>query len=204
MYGERRKLTTLGKYPHLSLKDAREQARRFLVEGQDLKETEPERASAVSVKEALEAYLEECAHKNKPRTVACYTRFLNKYLPKGKLQAITRRQIMAEISKLARVPAEQSHAFTTIKIFFNWCLKNGYLETHPLLGVTGVGKIKPRERVLDEGELPIIWNKAHSENTIMGNIVALCLLTGQRRGEIAHLKWELSVFLCFGTSYGLS
>lgn len=193
MHGARRKLTTLGKYPALSLKDARQKALQVLANS-DEAETDDRAGQgtvkAVSMSEALDAYLAECEVKNKPRTVACYRRHLNKHLPKGKLEAITRREMMGRIGKLANVPGEQAHAFTALKVFFNWCLKHGYLESHPLIGITGVGRIQARERFLDEEELRIVWEKAYSERSVMADIVALCLLTGQRRGEIAKLRWE--------------
>ena len=86
MYGERRKLKTLGRYPRMSLKEARLEAMRFLVEGHlEPAKAQQALAPSTSVKEALEAYLQECSVKNKPRTVNCYRRHLKNHLPKGKL-----------------------------------------------------------------------------------------------------------------------
>jgi len=118
MHGKRRRLKTLGKYPSMSLKDACQEALRFLVEGdakQDVYPSEPTKSS--SVKDALVAYPEECDAKNRPRTVKCYRQHLNNHLPMGKLDAITRREIMGRMSKLAGVPGQQAHAFTALKIF---------------------------------------------------------------------------------------
>jgi integrase len=47
----------------------------------------------------------------------------------------------------------------------------------------------PRERVLDEKELQKLNNALRSPETPFTRICALLLLTGQRRGEIAHLEW---------------
>ena len=46
---------------------------------------------------------------------------------------------------------------------------------------------RPRERVLSNDELRAIWNAAG--NDTYGVIIKLLILTGQRRSEIAELRW---------------
>ena len=47
---------------------------------------------------------------------------------------------------------------------------------------------KARDRVLSNDELKRIWNAAGDD--VYGTIVKLLILTGQRRGEIAGLRWS--------------
>ena len=47
-----------------------------------------------------------------------------------------------------------------------------------------------RERALTEDELRAIYKTARDGTTYFHRITALLVLTGQRKNEIAHLKWE--------------
>ena len=63
----------------------------------------------------------------------------------------------------------------------------GLAETNPVVG-TNRGEERPRERVLNPDELRLIWNHLYDNN--FGAIVRLLMLTGQRAGEIAGLRWS--------------
>ena len=67
MYGEKRRLKTLGRYPDFSLSDARKEARRFLAEADDL----PEANGPIPIpfEEAKRRFLAHCEGRNKERTV---------------------------------------------------------------------------------------------------------------------------------------
>lgn len=69
MLGTNRKLRTLGRYPELSLREARQRALALL---DDLR---PQKQQKL-VSDALNAFFEHCATKNKPRTVRDYQRLL--------------------------------------------------------------------------------------------------------------------------------
>lgn len=185
MYGERRQLKTLGRYPHMSLSEARALARRFFVYheekalGHDL--------PAVSFDEAKERFLRDCENRNKPRTVADYTRHLNKHFRfSGNLNEINRQQIMKVISRLSKTPSEQSHAYVAIRTMMNWCVRHGLIEN------SVVPHIKhgtaPRNRVLNDEELREVYLKSLETPFPFGPIVQLLVLTGQRRSEIGSLR----------------
>jgi integrase len=50
--------------------------------------------------------------------------------------------------------------------------------------------VPPRERVLTEHELAAVYRVAINGAAPFHRIVALLVLTGQRKGEIAHLEWR--------------
>lgn len=187
MHGKDRSLTTIGRYPILSLSEARGEAKRLLAEmtlGQ-------RRPKSISPTDAKARFLDACATKNKPRTVADYTRLLDRHFkPKHhNLGEITRSDLLRSIQKLADTPSEQHHAFVAIRTFFNWCVNQGLLEVSPLAGVKPPSTPRARERVLSIEELTAVWN-ATDDGTTYGSIVRLLILTGQRKGEIAALEWE--------------
>ena len=63
----------------------------------------------------------------------------------------------------------------------------GLVEANPVIG-TNRSEETSRERVLDPAELRLIWNALRDDDT--GAILKLLMLTGQRAGEIAGLRWS--------------
>lgn len=182
MYGEKRRLKTLGRYPSMTLKAARQEAMAFIASGN------PD-SSTATFSEALMAFLEHCDRTTSPRTKADYKRLLERYFPTGRLANRTRTQLLTKLSELAPTPGEQSHAATAFNVFLNWCVANGHIQGNPISGIRGIGRIKKRERLLTDDELKVILRKALNYPHPFGQIVALCVLTGQRRSEIASLEW---------------
>jgi integrase len=63
----------------------------------------------------------------------------------------------------------------------------GLAEANPLFGIAKFGE-RPRERVLSDSELRLVWNAAGDDH--FGTIIKLLMLTGQRADEIASLRWS--------------
>ena len=185
MYGEKRQLKTLGRYPKLSLSDARAQARRFVVQIED-GAFSPEEPS-ISFDAATARFLKDCEGRNKPRTVADYKRLLKKYFKfSGTLDKISRQQIMKVVSGLSKTPSEQSHAYVAIRTMMNWCVRHGLLEQSNVPHLKQ--RTATRDRVLDEAELCEVYRRAGDVGYPFGPIVQLLILTGQRRSEVGSLR----------------
>jgi len=185
MYGEKRQLRTLGRYPNLSLSEARGEARRFFVQYEEGPLSPGE--SSVSFEQAKERFLLDCEGRNKPRTVADYNRLLSKHFQfTANLDEISRQKIMTVISGLSKTPSEQSHAYVAIRTMMNWCVRHGLIEysvvPHIKLGTA------PRNRVLDDRELRDVYARAIETPYPFGSITQLLILTGQRRTEIGSLR----------------
>lgn len=184
MYGDQRRLKTIGRYPALSLSDARKEARRFLA---NYLENPAKIEIEIPFAKARDEFLKACASRNKPRTVSDYTRLLNRHFHyKTNLHSLTRQQIMKTISKLSETPSEQTHAYVVIRTMMNWCVRHGYLEHSPVpsLRLNTVSK----NRVLTKEELRAVYRRSIEYPYPYGPIVQLIILTGQRRGEIAALR----------------
>jgi integrase len=182
--GKERLRTTVGRYPDMSLADARKKGKALLL-------LTPERNDGVRFEQAYEEYKEAIADL-KPRTRLDYKRILDKYyLPRFKTSKL-RELAYEHISVVAKglSPSEKRHYFAVGRTFFKWCVKppRRYIPHSPLEGV----EIKPggkRKRTLSPTELPIVWTAANEQGYPHGSVVQLILLTGQRRGEIANLRW---------------
>jgi integrase len=108
------------------------------------------------------------------------------------LDSITRQDISKILNAaIARgAPSTANHAFAAIRGLCNWAVSQGYLEASPCLGMKAPSKIKRRERRLKEDLLVNVWCAANEMGWPFGPIVQLLILTGQRRGEVAGMRWD--------------
>lgn len=179
------KRTTIGRYPIISLGEARTEAKRILAEKTLGKRVAP----SLEFETIRERFLAACAEKNRPRTVADYTRLLRHFPFKGKIGNVLKHHVVERLDKI-KAPSERAHALVSIKIFFRWAERQGYVEASPCVSLKAAQPPGQREHVLTDSELRRVWNKAAETPWPFGPIIQLLILTGQRRGEISLLRWE--------------
>jgi len=187
LYGPSRKRKTIGRYPDLSLSEARIIAKRAQAEIALDDDAPKELRSSVTFIEARDAFLRDSEERTRPRTVEEYRRLLIRHFKIEKpLGEIRRPDILKPLDKLRRTPSEQKHAFVAVRTMMNWCRKRGLIETSPVPPMTH--KSKARSRILNDDELREVWRRADAYGYPYGPIMQLLILTGQRRGEIAALR----------------
>jgi integrase len=195
MHGKRRKLMTLGRYPDISLSDARILARKALVGALDATETN---AAMLTFPDARARFLADARVHTKSSTYSEYERLLKKHFNFEKLITdITRKDIMDVVADLKDSPSIAQHAFVAIRTLMNWAVRRGYLSSSPVPPLRF--KTISRSRILSDEELKFVWQRASELKTSYGYIVQLLILTGQRRGEIASLRrsWIIGDTLTF-------
>jgi integrase len=77
-----------------------------------------------------------------------------------------------------------------LRKFCRWAVSREIIEHSPCDGVMARSAETPRDRVLDERELRLVWKAADTLGWPFGPIVRLLILTGQRRGEVVGMRWE--------------
>jgi integrase len=111
--------------------------------------------------------------------------------PLNELQfaAVDRRTIAALITdiKEASGAVTANRTASTLSYLYTWAMGQGFAEANPLIAIAKFSE-QPRERVLDNTEIALIWNA--TEHDHYSSIVRLLLLTGQRADEIASLRWS--------------
>ena len=195
--GEFQRRSTIGKVGVLSLDEARKAARKVIV-GIDAGH-DPVAAKAkarvndnqVFLKLARD-YLNDRARDMKPSSLAMCKLHIEKYwkplhrLPVGKIdRALIASELRTIIKERGAVSADRARS--TLSAFYGWCEKDGIVEANPVKNTHKASKGSSRDRVLSDAELVAIWNAAPDGD--YGRIVKLLMLTGQRRDEIAELKW---------------
>src|SRR5262249_7528681 len=199
--GVPRKLT-LGSYPALGLKDARElgaKALRAVAEGRDpgREKAEARSARADSVDLVVEEFLDRHVRRsNRARTQEETERLFRLHiLPRWRgrmIRDITRRDVIDMVDRIVDggSPVAANRTLTVAKTFFNWCVARDILTASPAQGVKPPTAEKSRDRVLDDAELKLVWKATGQVGYPFGAMTRLLIATGQRRDEVAKMRWE--------------
>jgi integrase len=161
---------TIGRYPVISLQEARGEAKRRLAEN-TLGRHKPR---PIAYKTAVELYLKEKRGELKPGVYADYERVLS-YFKFGKVADI----------KSHELKFSHPESFAILRAFFNWCHSKSYVSESPMARMKAPALYKKRSRVLSDEELKKIWDACEGR---YGRLVKLLMLTGQRRDEINQLS----------------
>lgn len=184
MRGAQRERVTIGRYPDLSLSQARTEAKKLLLQAPEPK------TETFTFRAAKAMFLEENYREAAIKTKYHATRILNKHFPKldpKPLPDIGDQEIAHALSKLASTPSEQLHAYRTLRCFFKWCTRppRRYLRHSPMEGYEPPGRDRKGTRVLSDKELVAVWKAAESPPH---SVVRLLILWGTRQGETAALR----------------
>jgi len=87
-------------------------------------------------------------------------------------------------------PVQANLTFAHIRKFFNWCVERCYLDRSPCDGLKPPTKVVSRDRVLTDDEIKKIWAACDGLSKPFGDLIKVLLLTGQRRGEVAGMRWD--------------
>lgn len=179
--GKERKVITLGRYPDMSLKDARSLARREMTQSTDPRST--------TVSDAILLFKEHCKSRLKPATLEQYIFYLHQ-LPQDKpVREVTFQDVQEAMKRWDGKFHAQNYAWASYRNFLNWCVEHGHIDKSPLFRKLPPNKLRSRDRVLSEEELARVWRCA-DDGSAYANIIRMLILTGQRRVEVGNLKPE--------------
>jgi integrase len=190
--GRNRKRITIGRYPTITLQEARARAREIIAERVLGKDDVP----SMKFEDAIPIFLTSRYGDNyiKPRTRDEVERLLRRhFLPKFRheqLSVIKTHEIADIIDILRKTPSIAHHAFGAIRLFFRWAEGRRYVLRSPCAILQPPRPSRPRERVLSQNEIRTVLRTARGNTSTFSTIVELLLLTGQRRGEIAALRHD--------------
>ena len=74
-------------------------------------------------------------------------------------------------------------------VLFGWVAKRGDIASNPLAEMAKPEAPKSRDRVLTDAELAEVWNASETVGAPFGPFFRLLILTGQRRSEVAGMRW---------------
>ncbi len=193
----------LGRYPDVTLSDARAKARKHreaVAAGKNpitMKAQERQDAPKLTYDYLADRYMTEHARRHKrPRSADEDDRNLkNHILPKWakrKYREITRADVVELLEGIiaAGFQTAANRVQALISKIFSFGIDIGLLDANPAARLQKRGKESAGERVLDDAEIKLFWHKIiHQPVTYRTGIaLRLALLTGCRANEIVGLR----------------
>lgn len=191
VHGRMRRIK-IGNYPIVSLADARDKAREILRDIQlGVYETEAEQVPTFG--EVVPQFIELYA-KPRNRDWKGSERILKKFaaLNDKPITDIKRADVVKALDDIIAggAPVRANRALAAIKKLMSWCVDRGVIETSPVAGLKLPTKETARDRVLSDDELQRCWTGAEAEGYPFAQYMHLLILTAQRRGEVAGMRWS--------------
>jgi integrase len=105
--------------------------------------------------------------------------------------SISRRDVLELLDELVDRgnPIAANRVLAAIRKMFAWAVERDILTASPVVNVNAPGKEVERERVLTDDELLKVWGAADKTGGVSGAFVKSLILTGQRREEVASMRW---------------
>src|SRR5262245_17745534 len=184
----------LGAVDAISLADARKLAAKIMLDvitGRDPAAEKRAARGAGTFGELASRYVEEHAKKrNKSWQQADYLvrRYLLPAWGRLSAQSIARSDVRAVVGKIAG-PSLANQVLAAASAIFSWAVKQELVEINPCRGVER-NETRSRERVLADAQVPLFWRAFDDAGLVRSAALKALLLTGQRPGEIIHLRRE--------------
>ena len=185
--GGKRQRVALGRYPDVSLSEARRKA-------EERKQGGVRKTGTVEF--AFSQYVEEIKKSRRAwRDVEQVGRlYMLPLLGHRKIDTLTADDGVELLDLVERRSSANRAAKTLayLRPFLRWAAgRKRYIPTNPwAVLVPPDGGVKSRERVLADGELAAVMDFAEATPYPFGPFLRLLILTAQRRNEVAGMRWE--------------
>jgi integrase len=104
------------------------------------------------------------------------------------LDKVEKEDIAAILARLAHVPSEAFHTFTSIRSFFEWCIGAALVDKNPCDRLNAPIVPEPKQHVLPLIDLRRVYLGAAEVGYPYGTVLQLLIPTGRRRREIGGLR----------------
>ena len=197
--GSRLRKYTIGPYGRITLPMARAQAQKIFAARLDDRDPAEEkkqtrrRLVVDRIDDLVEAFIQD--HVSQIATSQRISKLLHRdviaHWGSKSIHEIKKRDVSDLLNLVAQRNAHASYRLLkTLKTFFRWCVGRAVIDSSPAEGLsTGYREIS-RDRMLSDQELAQIILAAREMPAPYGDIVEFLALTGQRREEVAKLRWS--------------
>ncbi len=187
---------TLGKFPTLSVENARKKAIKInnkLNDGINPNEEKKKIRDEHTLKELIDKYIDEYAkfhNKSWESELKTFDRHLSHWY-KRRISLITKDEMQKLHLSLGKEKGIYcaNRLLSRINTLFNKASKWGWEGNNPAKGIT-MFKIKSRDRFIQPDELPRFLDALEEEtNKIAKDYIYISLLTGARKSNVLSMKW---------------
>jgi integrase len=105
---------------------------------------------------------------------------------------ITRGEIASFIDAVVAEGKGQAavNLLRRLKMVFNWGAERELLPANPCERIRPPVRVVERDRVLNDAEIVAVWRACEQMSPPWCQMIRLLLLTGQRRSEVATMRWS--------------
>jgi integrase len=189
---------TLGRFPEMSIEQARKLAARVnseIEEGSNPAQVKRSLKGEPTVSEFFKEYGERHGQKKKSwrDDQQRYRDYLEKQLGPKKISAVTREmvgRILSDIEGTGKSGATINNIRALASGIFGKAIEWSYLTDNPVKGIK-TRKSTKRDRFLQSNELPRFFASLGAEpNETLRDYFILSLLTGARRANVLEMRWR--------------
>jgi integrase len=200
---------TFGRYPTVSLADAREQAQEILAgarRGEDAQAAKLEARAAADFEGLCRSFVGARTPNLATSTAREYARMINAYvrgsaLARTPAQQTTSLDLDARLNELAKdAPIQANRLFQLFRAVCRWGRRKGALPMNPMEAVERPRREQPRERTLRDDEVRALlqaltdsdpdFSATRPPDAITAAAVQVLLLLGQRSTETLEMRWQ--------------
>jgi integrase len=188
---------SLGKYPQMTVEEARLKAQKVIAEiisGKNPNAEKKKVRSDLSFGEMFSTFMERYSKPHK-KSWKYDEREVNKFLPhwfKRKASSITKQEVQALHEKISSESGlyQANRLLERIKAIYNKAIEWGWEGVNPAQGVKKY-KEKSRNRFLHPDELPRFFESLEAEpNDTVRDYIYVSLLSGARKSNVLEMRWE--------------
>ena len=195
----KRARATIGTYPATSLAAARGkalEAKGYVDAGRDPRTVLAGQATAgMTVAALVDAYLadpEKAALRSKAEIERRLRKNVVPIIGAVKVAELRRRDVRNATDAILKRgrKVEATRVFEDVRAMVRWAVQNEYLDANPLDGMDKPAAATSSNRVLSDDEIKVLWRglpAALPRSVQCQRIIKLCLVTGQRVGEVAGM-----------------
>jgi integrase len=208
--GGKRRKWTIGRFPALSLAEARDKAKRADANKEDPQKAKVELRRATTFLRLMALYFQKNRRKLKPKTLKEWLRIakveLRPELESMAPHEITRGDLRAFLERKAqKAPYMANRILEVVRRVYSWGVETDRVNASPCIGLKKPGVEKQRERVLSSTEIKTVLlaleAKPKPQSQIKEGETAkpdlrpyapffrLALLTAARKGELLTARW---------------
>lgn len=208
--GQPRFRLTIGRYPAVSLADARATAAKYraMADRGENPQTKLEQQATVGTgtvaaiaREYFDTYVRPATLRSEEKIrYAIETHIVPEWGNRA-AASLSRREVVLFLERLLQKrkigggrfvggPEAARSVKNVLHRMFEWACKRDILGANPVTGVADPAKSVSRDRVLTMEEVRAVWRACETLKYPFGPLYRLLLLTGCRRGEWANARWS--------------
>ena len=200
--GQLRRFTLKPTYPQLSLADARKQAEKIVKDAQVGLDPAAAKLAERKAAQALRrntfgavaaAFMQDFAKNHRTRD-EMQRKIDVELLPHWRdrpIASITRGDVKSLLREKAHDGGYAANRLLAlVSKIFTWALDEEIIQSSPAVRLPRLCKEEERERVLSADEIRVLWGAFTELGYPFGDLYKMMLLTAQRRGEVASMRWS--------------